>query len=398
MPKLLFHEQNIVDMEGFLALCPFQALELSNGKVQANAACKMCRICVKKGPVGAAEWVEDAPIQMVDKASWHGIMVYVDHVDGKIHPVTFELLGKAKSLAQATGEPVFALMIGDQIKDKAKELLHYGVDEVLLYEHETFKFFRIDSYTNVFENAIDLKKPASILVGATTVGRQLTPRVAARKRTGLTADCTVLEMRETGDLVQIRPAFGGNIMAQIVTPNHRPQMATVRYKVMSAPERNDDSRGKITLITVTNALVKSSVSVLEVRPKPQEESIEAAETLVVIGRGVKKQQDLEMIQQFAQRLGAQLACTRPIVEAGWMDACRQIGLSGRTVRPRLIVTLGVSGTIQFVAGMNQAETIIAINKDEDAPIFKTAHYAIVGDLYQILPKVTEMLNKREAVV
>ena len=236
-----------------------------------------------------------------------------------------------------------------------------------------------------------------LLVGATTVGRSLAPRVAARCRTGLTADCTILDIKDNTDLVQIRPAFGGNIMAQIVTPNSRPQLATVRYKVMSAPERSEKTSGKLTICDIDDSKLASNIEVKEVIPKEKEHSISEADVLVVAGRAVKAEKDMEMIKELADLLGGEVAVTRPLVEAGWEDAKKQVGLSGRTVRPKLIITCGVSGAVQFTAGMNNSDYIFAINKDDKAPIFKVAHYGIVGDIYDIVPKLIEEIkaNKGE---
>lgn len=393
MAKLIIHTEKVADHKAFMALCPFGAMEEKDGQIVTNAACKMCKLCVKKGPVGAAELVEDAPAPKIDKSLWKGVLVYADHVEGEIHPVTYELLGKARELANVIHQPVYALMMGSHIETAAHELLHYGADEVFVYDQPELNDFRIDLYANAFEDFIRALRPAAILVGATTVGRQLAPRVAARMRTGLTADCTILKMNENTDLVQIRPAFGGNIMAQIVTPNHRPQMATVRYKVMDAPKRSAEETGRVTLRTLPPEKLVSRIAALDIRKKPTEQSIESADILVVAGRGVKKESDLAMIRELAQELGGQLACTRPLVENGWVEARRQVGLSGRTVRPKLIITCGVSGAIQFVAGMNHSETIVAINKDEKANIFKTAHYGLVGDLYEIVPRLIEQIRQ-----
>ena len=266
------------------------------------------------------------------------------------------------------------------------------MDKVFVYDDEKLARFMIEPYTAVFEDFIEKQKPSAILVGATTVGRQLAPRVAARMHTGLTADCTILDMNENTDLVQIRPAFGGNIMAQILTPNNRPQMATVRYKVMNAPERSETVSGEIVPCQIEADKLKTNMEVLDIIEKEKEQFIESADVLVVAGRGVKKQEDLAMIQELADLLGGMFACTRPMVEAGWADAKCQVGLSGRTVRPRLIITCGVSGAVQFVAGMKNSETIVAINSDPSATIFETAHYCLVGDLYEILPKLIEKIK------
>ncbi|KLU67294.1 acryloyl-CoA reductase electron transfer subunit beta [Desulfosporosinus acididurans] len=398
MSKLICHQENLDEskIQELVAICPFGALEANNGTLEVTAGCKMCKLCVKKGPKGVMEFIEDA-VPSVDKSLWKGIAVYVDHIEGEIHPVTLELIGKARELASVVNFPVYCIFIGCNIKDKAQELLHYGVDEVFVYDYEELKHFRIEPYTAAFADFIQKVKPSSLLVGATTIGRSLAPRVAARFRTGLTADCTTLEMKENTDLVQIRPAFGGNIMAQIICPNTRPQMATVRYKVMTAPEKQDEPSGKVTLCDLDPAKLASGINVLKVTRKEIEENISDAEVIIAVGRALKSEKDLKMIEELAQLLGAQIAGTRPLVEAGWLNAKRQIGLSGRTVKPKLIITLGISGAVQFTAGMNGSDQIFAINKDPQASIFNIAHYGIIGDIYEIVPQLIENLKRSETL-
>ena len=391
MGRLVINQDKVGNKEELVKICPFGALEIKDNKLDINSGCKMCKLCVRKGPEGAVIFVEDEKIE-IDKSLWSGIAVYVDHVDGEIHPVTLELIGKARELADKLNREVYCIAMGDNIENNVRELLHYGVDKVFLYDNNELKYFRIEPYTSVIEDFIKNVKPAVLLVGATTVGRSLAPRVAARFRTGLTADCTILDIKENTDLVQIRPAFGGNIMAQIVTPNSRPQLATVRYKVMSAPERSEDEVGEIIKLSIKKEKLKSNINVLEVAKKSKEKEISEADVLVVAGRGVKSEKDLEMIEELSELLGGQVACTRPLIEAGWVDAKRQVGLSGRTVRPKLIITCGVSGAVQFTAGMNNSDYIFAINTDEKAPIFKVAHYGIVGDIYEVVPMLIEKLK------
>lgn len=287
---------------------------------------------------------------------------------------------------------MYAVFIGSNIYDKAEELLHYGVDKVFVYDEEELKYFRIEPYTAAFSDFINNIKPAAILVGATTIGRSLAPRIAARFKTGLTADCTILDMKENTDLVQIRPAFGGNIMAQIVTPNSRPQLATVRYKVMTAPERSEEVKGEIIKCEIKKENLKSKITALDVKKKNKDVGISDAEIIVAAGRGVKSEKDIDLLKELAELLGGEFACTRPLIEAGWVDAKRQIGLSGRTVRPRLIIACGISGAVQFTAGMNNSDYIFAINTDDKAPIFKVANYGIVGDLYKIIPDLIEKIK------
>ncbi len=397
MGKLIVHQDKVTDIAAMVALCPFKALEDNGGKLEINAGCKLCKLCVKKGQPGAVEFVEEEAGPQVDKSLWKGITVYVDHVEGEIHPVTLELLGKARELADKIGHPVQALFLGSSIEGKAKELLHYGADSVYVVDSPELMDFKIESYTAAFEAYINKVKPSAILVGATPVGRQLAPRIAARFKTGLTADCTILDIHDNTDLVQIRPAFGGNIMAEILTTNTRPQLATVRYKIMNAPERSAEARGEIVKLEVPAAKLQSKIEVLGIIKKEKVKTIESAEVLVVAGRGIKKMEDLEMIRQLADALGGDVACTRPLAEAGWMDAAHQIGLSGRTVRPKLIITCGVSGAIQFVAGMNNSEQVVAINSDPEAAIFKVANYALVGDIYEIIPELIEKIKQGGAL-
>lgn len=390
MAKIVIAQDKVTNPEELMKLCPFAAIEWDNEYLSINAACKMCKICVKKGPEGIFTCVEDEVVA-IDKTKWRGITVYVDHLAGDIHPVTFELISKAKELAKKVNYPVYCVFMGHNIKDRAHELLSYGVDEVFIYDEEDLKYFRIEPYAAVLEDFINNIKPSIVLVGGTTVGRSLAPRVAARFRTGLTADCTILDIGENSDLAQIRPAFGGNIMAHIYTPNTRPQFATVRYKVFSVPEKVQNPQGKITECSISAEKLTSKIKVMQIKQKEKIKSIEDAEVIVVAGAGLKNAKDITMVQDLADKLGGMVAATRPLIEAGWADPRMQIGLSGRTVKPNLIITCGVFGAIQFIAGMDKAETIIAINTDENAPIFDVAHYGIVGDLYDVVPKLIETL-------
>ncbi|NLY75559.1 MAG: electron transfer flavoprotein subunit alpha [Firmicutes bacterium] len=371
--------------------CPFGAIQIDLGKVIIDNGCRLCKLCIKNCPEGAISLLKTQ--KTVDKNEWNGVLVYVEHLEGEIHPVTLELIGKARQLAGEINHPVYALIMGTDVIDLGKGLLEYGVDRVLAYQDEALRHFRADLYTNIFEDCIKEFKPSIVLVGATSVGRSLAPRVAARFRTGLTADCTQLEVRPNTDLVQIRPAFGGNIMAQIVTVRTRPQFATVRYKVMEKADRLRKPGGEIIRCQVKPERLQSGLKVIRTALREKQENISDAEVLVVAGRGVKNPADLGMINELAELLNGQLACTRPLVEAGWLPYTKQIGLSGRTVKPKLIITCGVSGAIQFTACMSAAEQIFAINKDRNAPIFKVAHYGIVGDIYQIIPALIAKLKK-----
>ena len=378
--------------EQLIKICPFSAISY-DGELHINSACKMCKLCVKKGPKGAVEYVEDEAKVAVDKSLWNGIAVFADCADGGIHPVSFELIGKARELAAKVNYPVYAVLMCNGDKDYSEKLLKSGVDKVFVYDSPIFENFTVTTYANAFENFVNSVKPSSILVGATNIGRSLAPRIACRFRTGLTADCTRLEIKENTDLVQIRPAFGGNIMARIITPNTRPQFCTVRYKVFSAPEMVENPTGEVVKCEVNPDWEEPSVRVLSVEHKPPENDISDAEIIVAVGRGIKSKDDIEIVQKFADSIGAQLACTRPLVECGWVEPSRQIGLSGKTVAPKLIITLGVSGAVQFAAGMKGAECIIAVNSDRSAPIFDVAHYCVVGDLYSCLDEIEKMIKE-----
>lgn len=393
MAKIVVNIEKIEDIKSVLEICPFGAIEEVNGKVEIGAGCKMCKLCVKNGPKGAFEFIEEKKVS-INKDEWKGITVYVDHHEGEIHPVTYELIGKAREMAAKINHPVYCVFVGHNIKDKCDTLLSYGVDEVFVYDDEEFKEFRIEPYTAAVEDYIKNVKPTIMLVGGTTLGRSLAPRLAARFKTGLTADCTILDIQENTDLDQIRPAFGGNIMAHIHTPNHRPQFATVRYKIFSAPEKIEIPTGKITLCNINKEKLSSKIEVLDVKPKTKEVGLEDAEVIIVASRAIKKQEDMKMIYKLADKLGAQVGGTRPMIEAGWLDPRKQIGLSGRTVKPKLIITCGVSGAVQFVAGMSGSDYIIAINQDEKAPIFDVAHMALIGDIYEIIPKLIEQIDEK----
>lgn len=394
MAELRIHQERL-DEDGIrqlIDICPFGAISCRDGKVEIDSGCRMCRLCVKKGPGGAVEYMETQE-PGINKDEWRAVAVYVEYNGKAVHPVTFELIGKARELAAVTGHPVYALFMGYQVGEKAEELLAYGVDQVFVYDRKELEHFSVLTYANVFADFITRIRPSSILVGATNAGRSLAPRVAARFRTGLTADCTVLEMKENTDLVQIRPAFGGNIMAQIVTPKNRPQFCTVRYKIFSAPPVTKEPSGTIRTMEVTDGMIDRRIRVEEIIHKPKEIDISEAEVIVAVGRGVKSQADLELIRELAAALDAQLACTRPLIECGWFDARRQIGLSGRTVKPKLIITIGISGSVQFAAGMRGAECIIAINTDRKAPVFDIANIGLVGDWYEILPRLLKTVKE-----
>lgn len=398
MGKLVINQDKITPdvAESLIKICPFGAISYENGKLDISSACKMCKMCVKKGN-GTIDFVEEVK-QSVDKSLWNGICVYVDHFGDKIHRVTYELLGKAKELAKVTGHPVYALVIGNNLGSGIEKLLHYGVDKVFVYDDPAFEDFKIEPYAEAFYDFIDKVKPSSILVGATNLGRQLAPRISARCRAGLTADCTVLEMKENTDLVQIRPAFGGNIMAQIISTDTRPQFCTARYKVFSEPKPTENASGEIVKMDTSSLKLDSAIEIISSEDKPKDIDISEADVIVAVGRGAMSESLRAMAKELADLLGGVVACSRPLVEGNIYDAKHQIGLSGRTVKPKFLICLGISGAVQFAAGMKASDRIVAVNIDKTAPIFDVAHYAVVGDVNEVLPRLIERVKEAKADV
>ena len=379
-----------------IKVCPFGAIEYIDEKLDINAGCKMCKICVRKGPKGVFEFLEERVVA-INKDEWQGICVFVEHSNDKIHPVVFELIGKAKELAKITKQKVSAIIFTDDVKKHQDEILSFGVDMLYVYEHTKFSHFNVEKYSNAMADFINKIKPSVILYGGTSIGRSFAPRIASRFRTGLTADCTILGMKENSDLIQNRPAFGGNIMAGIICPNNRPQMATVRYKIFRMPEKVAP-HGETIFMDVAKLDLSSNMRLLEIKDKDTSVDISEAEVVVAIGRPFKNAECIAQAKVLANLLGAELASTRPLIESGLMDPRKQIGLSGRTVAPKLLITLGISGAVQFAAGMKGSQIIFSVCNDKNASIFDVAHYGIVGDVFQILPKLIAEIKTLKGLV
>lgn len=370
--------------------CPFNALSMEASGIEVGETCKMCGVCVKTCKTGAIRFEQKAG--SADKSAWRDILVYGEVENGKIHPVVIELIGEAKKLAAKVNYKVKVVMVGCKIDRLAEKLLEYGVDKVYVYDHPGFEGFKVDCYTDAVSDCIAAIQPSVVLTGATPLGRSLAPRLATRFHTGLTADCTMLDIKDNTDLIQTRPAFGGNIMARILIADARPQFATVRYKVMEKAVKVENPTGAVEICKVTDDMARSRIEVIEQTVIDHVKTIEEEEILLVAGRGVTKEADVEKLEQIAKLLGGQLCFTRPMVENGYGDTLHQIGLSGRTVKPKLIMTFGVSGAIQFTAGMNGAETIVAVNNDPNALIFNVADYCLVEDLTAVIPRLIERLS------
>lgn len=326
-------------------------------------------------------------------AEYKGVFVFVEQREGKIQRVSLELIGKGREIAEKLGETVTAVILGNNIADKTKTLIHYGADEVLYVDNEALDIYMTEPYTKALTEVINSRKPGIFLIGATAIGRDLAPRVSARVHTGLTADCTSLDIDdETKNLLMTRPAFGGNIMATIICPDHRPQMSTVRPGVMPLFERDENREGNIEEVKVAFSREDMNVEILEVvKEAKQKVNIEEAKVLVSGGRGIGKPENFEILKELAIGLDGQVSASRAVVDAGWIDSGQQVGQTGKTVRPDLYIACGISGAIQHLAGMEESEFIVAINKDAGAPIFEVADVGIVGDINKVVPALIEEL-------
>ena len=340
---------------------------------------------------------------------YKGVYVYAQQVDNKLDNIAFELLGKAKDLAKDLNTDVTAVLIGSDVKGLADELAEYGADKVIVVDDPELKDYRTEPYTHALASVINEFKPEIMLVGATAIGRDLGPRVSARVATGLTADCTQLDIgdfplvakegqeQKHNQLLMTRPAFGGNTIATIACPNNRPQMATVRPGVMQKIDPIQGAKANVVEFNLGFTPDDKYVEILDIVKSVSETvDIMDAKILVSGGRGVGSPENFQMLRDLADALGGEVSCSRAVVDAGWMPKDMQVGQTGKTVRPQVYFAIGISGAIQHVAGMEESDIIIAINKDESAPIFDVADYGVVGDLNKIVPKLTEMIKNAKA--
>ena len=329
---------------------------------------------------------------------YKGVYVFVQQVDNKITGVSFELIGKAKELAAAMDTQVTAILLGYNVESLCDELAEYGADKIVMVDNEALEPYRTEPYAYAISAIIEKYKPSVVLYGATAIGRDLAPRVSARVRTGLTADCTKLEVDpETKGLQMTRPAFGGNIMATILCPEHRPQMATVRPGVMQKIKPVKGAKAEVEKLDLEFVPNHNYVEVEEVIKKVSNKiDIQDAKILVSGGRGVGCPENFKLLSDLAEAIGGEVSASRACVDAGWAEKDIQVGQTGKTVRPNLYIACGISGAIQHLAGMEESDVIIAINKDESAPIFEVADYGIVGDLTKILPIFTEKVKEAMA--
>ena len=377
--------------------CPFAAIVIENNLAVINDECTLCGACVEPCDFDAIE-LKVEKVKKVNLEDYRDVWVVAEQKLGEIQSVTYELIGKGRDLANVRGSRLVVVLIGSGVGEWAQELIYRGADVVHYLDEPEFEHYQDEPYSRVLCRLFNHYKPEIVLTGATAIGRSLIPRVAVLLKTGLTADCTGLEIDEDGGLIQIRPAFGGNIMAKILTPGHRPQMATVRHKVMKEADIDTSRKGEIIRIEKKNGDTYTRTKVLEF-VEEVEKTVNLAEADIIVsgGRGLGVPENFKIIEDLALAIGGAVGASRAAVDAGWIPYSHQVGQTGKTVQPKLYIACGISGQIQHLVGMQSSDTIVAINKDPDAPIFEVATYGIVGDLFQVVPALTKRLDERMKV-
>jgi len=376
--------------------CTFGAITVEDGHAVVFDSCTLCGSCVDVCEVEALSIERAEKVGGANLDEWSGVWVFAEYRNNRIAPVAFELLGVGRKLADQRGVKLSTVLLGYGFNDQAEELIGYGADVVYQVDNPALENFTDDAYANVLEDLVREHKPEIVLAGATAIGRSFIPRLATMLATGLTADCTNLDIRESdGMLLQTRPAFGGNIMATIECPGTRPQMATVRPLVMKPNEFDASREGDIVNVSPDVARLESRVKVLNtVREDFDQININEADVLVAGGRGLENEKGFEMVRELASLMGGATAASRAAVDSGWIPYPHQVGQTGKTVCPKIYIACGISGAVQHMVGMQSSDTIVVINRDENAPIFDVATYGIVGDLFEILPKLIDRLKDK----
>jgi electron transfer flavoprotein alpha subunit len=394
--------------------CPEDAIEMNEkGEPIINTVkCIGCRRCVKICPAQALEMIftpdeqnilasmaekvpQEAEAVEIGIKEYRGVWIFVEHTEGKPATVSWELLGEGAKLAKTLGVELCALVIGDTVEHLCQESFAYGASKVYLIDAPVFHHYRTETYFRAICYLVEKYKPEILLMGATGMGRDLAGAVATKLKTGLTADCTGLDIDEKGFLLQTRPAFGGNIMATILTEKTRPQMSTVRPHVMALSKRDPSRTGIIVRESMDIKEEDLPTRVIEVIEDATGEQLDlaGAEIIVSGGRGMCGPENFTILQALADELGGAVGCSRAAVEAGWMPPERQVGQTGKTVRPKIYIACGISGAIQHLVGMQSSDVIIAINQDKKAPIFEVATYGIVGDVFQVVPAMIDQIRE-----
>ena len=377
-----------------LPSCPFGCLELVENKAIIREGCTLCGACREVCPCEAISIEREAVSATPSIKKYQGVLVFAEQHRGRLRDCALELLGAGQKLAGTLHQELAAALIGSEVETLCPILFAHGADKVYLMEGEELQLYHTEPYADAMSGVINRYKPSIVLFGATTTGRDLAPRIAARLRTGLTADCTGLEIEDkTGLLLQIRPAFGGNIMATIKCANHRPQMATVRPKVMKKPIPDFSRRGEMIRVDgqVDSRNLRTRILNI-IEAADQMANLEEAEIVISGGRGLEKAENFHLLEDLARALGGAVGASRAAVDAGWKPHPFQVGQTGKTVCPKLYVACGISGAIQHLVGMQTSDIVVAINKDPEAPIFKAADLGIVGDLFQVVPALIRLVQ------
>jgi len=398
MALLIIDRELCIGCEACVDACAFDAIHLDQEEIAAaNDNCTACGACIDECPTEALSLpAAEAPIIVTpDLDAYEGVWFWVEQFEGQAGSISWEMAGKGRQLADQLGVTLTACVLGSDVEPIAQEAIAYGADRVFLVDDPTLSSYRTDPYAAVMVDLVEHYKPEILIMGASSRGRDLAGSIATRLVTGLTADCTGLEIDpETRQLRQTRPAFGGNIMATILCPNHRPQMATVRHRVFEVPGKDGSREGQI--VRERALMVEDEIAAKVIGFLSEEENVNLADARIIVsgGRGVKGPEGFEPIRELAQVLGGAVGASRAAVDAGWIPYAHQVGQTGRTVRPDLYIACGISGAIQHLAGMRTAKVIVAINRDPEAPIFEVAHYGIVGDLFEVVPALTESFRKK----
>ncbi len=376
--------------------CPFGVIEIVDDVAVVGDGCTLCGSCEEVCAFDAITIYRPEEKQDAGSDGSKGVWVLAEFRANEMAGITYELLGKGRALADALGVELAVALLGSGTTNQTERLFQAGADTVYLADHEALLHFNEEIHSAVTVGLVKKYKPEIVLCGATAIGRSWAPRVAAELKTGLTADCTGLDIDpETRNLLQTRPAFGGNIMATIVCPHSRPQMATVRPRVMKQSELDASRTGKIVDVEITPELLQSRIKVLEmVRETGDTLNLGDAEVIVSGGRGLQDGKGFDMIRELAELLGGAVGASRGAVDSDWIPYAHQVGQTGKTVAPKLYIACGISGAVQHLVGMQTSDVIVAINKDPEAPIFKVADYAIVGDIFEVAPQLIASIKQR----